>query len=217
MGKVQYQTARKNPPHLVCICPSVAAPQTNYEEYFTNGCLRTEYLEQLDLLGFGLSKIIMAHPYHTATWSIAQNANNYPQDIKVPCFMIGGWYDHNTELMPAFFEALRNASPSNVKNQHRLLLGPWAHGGNRASQMGGASQGELIFKNAEHRNDSMALLFFDYHLRNIANNWNSSPIITYYQIGYNVWSNSNEWPLAGATKLLSSTKWKIIDRFTRHQ
>ncbi|HTF03684.1 MAG TPA: CocE/NonD family hydrolase, partial [Bacteroidia bacterium] len=54
LGKVQYQTAKENPPHLVCICPVVAAPQFEYQEYFPNGCYRTEFVEQLDGLGYGM-------------------------------------------------------------------------------------------------------------------------------------------------------------------
>ena len=98
LGKVQYQTAKGNPPHLTCICPLVAGPQFEYNEYFPNGCLRTEYVQQLDGLGFGLTAGLMAHPIKDNYWNFAEDINDYPDSIQVPCFMIGGWYDHNTQL-----------------------------------------------------------------------------------------------------------------------
>jgi len=197
LGRVQFQTAEKNPPHLTCICPLVAAPQYDYTEYFPHGCLRTEYVEQLDGLGFGMSPLLMAHPVHDFTWSFVENANNYPDSIRVPCFMIGGWYDHTIEFMLPFFASIRTNSPINVRDKHRLLMGPWVHGGHGTAQVGSALQGQLSYPNAVDWDDSLALRFFDFHLRNIANSWDTSPFVTYYQMGENVWQNSATYPPAG--------------------
>jgi len=103
LGKVQFQTAKETPPNLTCICPLVAAPQFEYNEYFPNGVLRTEYVQQLDGLGFGMSPILLANPVYNTTWAFAENANYYPASINVPCLMIGGWYDHTIEQMLPFF------------------------------------------------------------------------------------------------------------------
>jgi uncharacterized protein len=198
LGKVQYQTAQKNPPHLTCICPLVAGPQFNYDEYFPNGALRTEYVQQLDGLGFGLSSTLMAHPYYDATWSIAESLNFYPDSIRVPSFMIGGWYDHNIEVMLSFFAALQTKSPLNVRDKHKLLMGPWVHGGHGTAQVGTSLQGQLNYPNSADVNDSMALEFFDFHLRTINNGWDQKPKVTYYQMGENVWQNSPSWPPANS-------------------
>ncbi len=197
LGRVQFQTATKNPPHLKCICPLVAAPTYTYNEYFPGGVLRTEYVEQLDALGFGLSPILMAHTIHDIVWTYSEYSTNYPDSILVPCFMIGGWYDHTIEQMLPFFNGLRTLSPANVRDKHRLLMGPWVHGGHGISQVGSSVQGELSYPNATHWNDSLALLFFDYHLRTISNNWNLTPFVQYYQMGENVWQNSTAWPPTG--------------------
>jgi predicted acyl esterase len=197
LGRVQFQTAQKNPPNLTCICPLVAGPQYDYTEYFPNGCLRTEYVEQLDGLGFGMSAGIMPHPIHDATWTFVENANYYPTAIKVPALMIGGWYDHTIQFMLPFFNAIQTQSPVNVRNQHRLLMGPWVHGGHGAAQVGSGVQGQLTYNNAAGWEDSLALLFFDYHLRSVANGWDTSPVVNYYQMGENTWKTSATWPPAG--------------------
>lgn len=197
LGKVQYQTAQKNPPHLTCICPLVAGPQSDYDEYFPNGALRTEYVDQLDALGFGITPTLMAHPYYDATWTFAENLNFYPDSIRVPAFMIGGWYDHNIEVMLPFFSALQIRSPLSVRDKHRLLMGPWVHGGHGTAQVGTSVQGQLNYPNSANTNDSMALLFFDFYLRGISNGWDASPKITYYQMGENLWKQCPSWPPGG--------------------
>ncbi len=201
LGRVQFQTAKTFPPHLTCICPLVAAPQYDYVEYYPNGCLRTEYIEQLSALGFGVQPLIMAHPVHDNTWTYVEGINNYPDSIAVPCYMIGGWYDHTIEFMLPFFTELQSQSPVNVRNQHRLLMGPWVHGGHGTAQVGSSLQGALSYPNAVDWDDSLALEFFDYHLRNINNNWEQTPTVQYYQMGDNTWQNSAAWPPGGAANV----------------
>ena len=195
LGRVQYQTAAKNPPHLTCICPLVAAPQYEFEEYFPNGVLRTEYVQQLDQLGYGLSKTLMAHPYYDNTWSFVEAANNYPDSIRVPCFMIGGWYDHTIEFMLPYFNQIRNSTATAVKNKHKILVGPWVHGGHGTAQVGSNVQGELNYPNSAGWNDSLAMQYFDFYLRGQNNGWDANAFVTYYQMGENKWLNSSTWPL----------------------
>lgn len=200
LGKVQYQTAKENPPHLTCICPVVAGPQFEYQEYFPNGCYRTEFVEQLDGLGYGMSQFLLGNPIHSLVWQFGvEEPNFYPDSIRVPALMIGGWYDHNTDLMIDFFDGIRTQSPPNVQNQHRLLMGPWIHGGHSSATVGTGQQGELFYTNAIGWNDSLAMVFFDYYLRGIANGWNTSPTIQYYTMGQNTWNNTPSWPPAGLT------------------
>ncbi len=197
LGKVQYQTAKTNPPHLTCINPLVGAPQFNYSEYYPGGVIRTEYVEQLDNLGYGLSTGLMQHPYKDTYWNFSETLNNYPDSIRVPCFMIGGWYDHNVELMMDFFKAITISSPSNVKDKHKIIMGPWVHGGHGTAKVGSSNIGELSYPNAMNMNDSFSLRFFDFYLRGIANAWESKPVYTYYQMGENVWTSTQTWPPTG--------------------
>lgn len=194
LGKVQYQTAKTKPPHLVCICPVVGAPQFEYQEYFPNGVIRTEYVEQLDALGYGLSTGLMQHPYYDNYWTVAESANNYPQDIQVPALMIGGWYDHNINLMLDFYKSIRTSSPVNVRDKHKLLMGPWVHGGHGAVKVGSSTQGQLSYPNALNDNDTFALRFFDFYLRNVQNSWEQTPAVTYYTLGENKWKTAQNWP-----------------------
>ncbi|MEZ4826958.1 MAG: CocE/NonD family hydrolase [Bacteroidia bacterium] len=197
LGGIQYQTAKENPPSLDCIAPLVAGSQNNYLQIFPGGAAITEHIDQLDGLGFGLSGIYYANPVRNLLWQIAESGSMYPQDIKVPAFLIGGWYDHNVELMTELFEALRTSSPAAVRDQHKFLMGPWAHGGFSTAYVGSAQQGELSFPGAAGWSDSLAMAFFDYYLRDMPNGWEQSPTVRYFQMGQNTWEGSAVWPPSG--------------------
>ncbi len=201
LGRVQFQTAKENPPHLSCICPLVAAPYYDYDEYYPNGDLRTEYVQQLNGLGFGIGPVLMQHPVKDLTWNYIENLNDYPDSIFVPTLMIGGWYDHTVEFMLPFFSAIQTQSPVNVRTKHRLLMGPWVHGGHGIAQVGTQPQGQLSYPAASHWNDSLALLHFDYYLRNINNGWDASPALQYFQMGEDAWHNCPNWPPAGSASV----------------
>lgn len=188
LGKIQYQTAKENPPHLTCCVPMVSFPQMMYQEYFPGGVYRTEYVQQLDQLGFGLSPWLLANPFYNFQWQYVETSTNYPSSIKVPMFMIGGWYDHNIDGMISFFKAIKQYS--SVASKHKLLMGPWVHGGHGSTYVGSCQQGELNFDNACQWSDSLAMRFFDYYLQNINNGWENEPVFRFYQIGDNQWLES---------------------------
>ncbi|HLP14595.1 MAG TPA: CocE/NonD family hydrolase [Flavobacteriales bacterium] len=198
LGRCQFMTAKENPPHLTCMVPQVAGPQYSYAEYYPGGVARTEYFEQLDGLGFGLSPTLLSNPVYNGLWAFTENANFYPDSIRVPTFMQGGWYDHNIEVMLEFFNAIR-ATSTGVEDQHRLLMGPWVHGGHGAAYVGSATQGELSYPAGAGWSDSLAWKFFDYHMRGIANGWDTTQFIRYFQMGDDGWKTSSVWPPAGMT------------------
>ncbi|MEI6852747.1 MAG: CocE/NonD family hydrolase [Bacteroidota bacterium] len=199
LGRIQFQTARTRPPHLLCCVPLVAGPQYSYPEYFQGGDYRTEYVQQLDALGFGVSATLLAHPTHDISWTYSEFINYYPDSINVPMLMIGGWYDHNTEVMLDFFGGIRQSSFTAVRDKHRLLMGPWTHGGHGTAGIGAPQQGALYYYDAVGWSDSLALLHFNYYLRQVSNGWNSTPYIQYFQMGENNWQNTASWPPSGVS------------------
>jgi uncharacterized protein len=208
LGVIQFQTAKHQHPNHVCAVPLVASPEFLYQSYYPNGVYRTEYVEQLDNLGYGLSTVLLANPYYNFTWQYIENQNYYPEDINVPMLMIGGWYDHATDDMLKYFEALCSESPSEVAEQHRILFGPWAHGGFGTSQVGTSTQGQLEFPEAEAWSDNKANEFFQYYLLDADNDWLGNNMkYTYFQMGEMEWESSEIWPPAG----LTSTKYYLGD------
>jgi len=170
LGKIQFETAKEQHPNHKCAVPLVAHPMTRYEDYYSGGVYRTEYVEQLDALGYGLSTFVLANQVKNTTWNFAQSASTYPASINIPFFMIGGWFDHNVDGMLDFFDRLKTQSPVAVRDKHKLLMGPWAHGGSGSASVGSATQGDWSFPGAAGMSDSLALKFFDYYLRGMTTN-----------------------------------------------
>lgn len=207
LGVIQFQTAKKHPPGLVCSVPIVASPVTSYFDYYPNGVLRKEYTDQLAALGYSTS-LILANPFYNFGWQFAENNSHYPDSIAVPCLMIGGWYDHNTVSLVDFFSGLRQQSPLAVRDQHRLLMGPWTH---NAASSAPAMVGQLSYPQAQGWSDSLSNLFFDFHLRSINNGWNATPFVNYFQMGENTWQSDSAWAPQSFTAKLYMHGNEVLD------
>lgn len=192
LGNVQFQTAKEHPPHLTCCVPIVAAPQFDYQTYYPGGVYRTEYVEQLNALGYGLSTILQANPYYNLTWQFAEDGAWYPEEIDVPFYMIGGWFDHNARQMWEIFPAMVQNEPTGI--DHRMLFGPWIHGGHGSAAPGTSQQGDLDFPAAEGWPNDKAVEFFAYHLLEQQNGWQNEPRIRYFQMGTDQWQETSDWP-----------------------
>jgi putative CocE/NonD family hydrolase len=108
--------------------------------------------------------------------------------------LISGWYDHFPDDVIRAFYDLRVKSAAAVRQQHKLLMGPWLH-----TEVGKANQGQLTYANATGVPDSTALRFFDYYLRGIQNGYDRDPAIRYYQMGTDEWRTTEDWlALSGA-------------------
>ena len=190
LGGIQYQTAREKHPNHTCAVPMVAHPQQSYDSYFYGGVLEKARLQSLDILGFGLSPVVLANPYYNLSWQIAENTTWYPQDIQIPTLQIGGWYDHNIDKMVDWYAATRSQAAANVRDKQWLLVGPWVHGGTGPAFIGSPNQGQLVYANAALRSDLMARDFFAFYLLGATNGWETTPGITYYELGKNDWNSS---------------------------
>lgn len=191
LGVIQYQTAREQHPAHICAVPLVADPQTCYQCYFYGGALEESRLATMDILGYGLSPMVLSNPYYSIAWQYVENNGWYPQEISIPTLQIGGWYDHNIDQMMSWYEATRNEAAVSVRDKQWLLVGPWVHGGTGAAYVGSSVQGELTYPDAAFRSDIMARQFFEYHLLNDANGWENTPLITYYETGLGSWGGTN--------------------------
>ncbi len=194
LGKVQFETAEEHHPAHICAVPMVASPEYNYQVYYPNGVFREEYVEQLENLGFSLYLWLSAHPYHDWQWQYVEDSTWAPGEISIPTLMIGGWYDHATEWVLKYFNGMRTQSIDSIAEQHKLMMGPWAHGSPGQQALGSLNQGALEFPEAEGASDAYAQAFFDYHLLHAYNGWPYNPPVRYFQMGESQWCDSESWP-----------------------
>lgn len=188
LGLIQFQTARHHPPHLVCIVPLVKDFKTKYGDYYYGGEFRQSHVETLTRLGFITTDLILAHPTNDVFYQVAEAGTDYPEEIAVPAFMIGGWFDHYPDDILRAFDDLATRSDPSVRAHHRLMIGPWTH-----SDIGMTDQGEMAYPEAAGVPAAAALAFLRHHLLNEANGWDATPRVRYYQLGAEEWRAAESW------------------------
>lgn len=190
LGHVQYATARQQPPHLACCVPMVATAVYRFETFYPGGALRQEYVNTLDVLGFGMKRSITGSASKNWVWRLLELSWR-PQQIHVPMLLIGGWYDIHAQEVPDDFNSLRQDGYEPVRAEHGLLMGPWCH-----SFIDRVQQGELRYPRAQHGAGREALAFFDHWLRG-SGSWDEREPVRYFQMGENEWCEVSTWPPAG--------------------
>ncbi|MFH1811913.1 MAG: CocE/NonD family hydrolase [Pseudomonadota bacterium] len=189
------------PPHLVAMVPIMCPIRTSYDQAYPGGVLRHEWMSALDVLGFGLRTTYENNPRKNWLWSLLDAA--IPSDrIAVPALVVGGWWDVNSaDTLEAFAELRLNSAPA-VRDQHRLLMGPWIHFATGGAVGEGAArpltQDEWVFMDVDRVIDRDSLAFFDLHLRGV-----SSPAEHWARVRYHHenagWQSADQWPPTGVT------------------
>jgi uncharacterized protein len=114
------------------------------------------------------------------------------EDITLPAFHIGGWYDIFSRSTSADFAAIRATG----NTQQKLLMGPWYHGPMEGwvgeHDFGMAASSALLLP------EEMQLRWFDYWLKGSENGVMDEPPVQLFVMGRNQWRTENEWPLSRA-------------------
>ncbi len=188
LGQIQFLTASEHPPHLVCAVPMIKDFKSKYSDYYYGGDYRKEHVESLVKLGFTTEQIILAHPTKDNLWIYLEKTNDYADVIEIPMLLISGWFDHYpTDVIRAFHD-LRTTSNIKIRNEHKLIFGPWLH-----MAVGEENQGILFFPEAVGIPVEASRKFFDYYLRNAKNGWILEPPTQYFEIGTNTWKTADDW------------------------
>jgi putative CocE/NonD family hydrolase len=155
-----------------------------------NSYVRTLPLRRADLAATGqrsdIFQKILDHPADDAFWR-GMSTREHIDQIHVPVFSVGGWYDCFVESDLSAFSALRRSS-----NVHRIVIGPWPHNMSVkfASVDFGKDSGAPIRR--------MQIEWFDQWLKSKDTPIMSSPPAHIFVMGANRWRDEQEWPPARA-------------------
>jgi predicted acyl esterase len=196
LGRVQFETAAEQPPHLVCCVPLVAPIGQRYEDYYEGGVLREAHVDKLDALGFGVGALVRAAPSpDAAAWRLVESLDR-TERLNVPMLFITGWYDLGTRRELDSFRALVERGGPKARDGARLLVGPWNHMG-----IDRAEQGDLSFPSAAGEPARETKQFLDFHLRGKTDNgWAARPRVRVWRINEEGWTGGDAWPPAGAER-----------------
>ncbi|MBL7134144.1 MAG: CocE/NonD family hydrolase, partial [Phycisphaerae bacterium] len=208
----QYMPAPLGSPYLKCLFPE-EGQQTNFGHLYYDGVMQLNVVFQFGLFTRGKLQtqkqphirdphylqlpLISAvdkfpdvqhvkdwfkHSRYDEYWKAYGVKEKYPQ-IKVPAFIMTGWYDNLCHEGWRHFKGFREQGGSEqARTGTKILVGPWAHGGSRSYP------GLMELK----------LRWYDFWLKGIQNGIDKEPPIKIYVMGADKWRTENEWPLARA-------------------
>ena len=117
-------------------------------------------------------------------------------DITVPAFVMGGWYDLYAPQAFDQFNGLRLHGGSAAARQSRLIMGPWPH--HLGSDLPTAPRtGDIDFGAAAVVNmNALERTWFDRWLKGNGDALADEPPLRLFVMGVNQWRDEHEWPLA---------------------
>jgi|KBSMisStaDraftv2_1062788.scaffolds.fasta_scaffold61744_1 uncharacterized protein len=135
----------------------------------------------------------LAHPSYDDYWK-KWSIEDHLEQIDVPVFHVGDWYDIFLRGTLRDYTGLRNRAGSEAsRRSQRLLLGVGGHAG------GGPKIGDLDF-GLQSRVDEDELIFrwYDSLFKNVPNGVEHEKPVKIFVLGKNIWREEEDWPLARA-------------------
>lgn len=136
----------------------------------------------------------VSHPTPDDYWQ-QLSVEDQIQEIKVPAFLIAGWYDIFNTGQLKDFEMISKAGQPEAAGT-KILIGPWNHyfSDRHIEREYGIKRSILevlpftLLKGVKE--------WYDCSLKGIMNHCENKPPVKLYVLGENVWRYENEWPLA---------------------
>ncbi len=124
-------------------------------------------------------------------WAALNLGGSYDR-FTMPVLLTGGWYDNYPAEAFRGFLGLRAQAPTDeLRDAHRLLIGPWPHGMSASTTLGELDFGE----EALEENDSTHRWLDCILHGGKASDFQEAPI-RIFVMGANRWRDEYEWPLA---------------------
>ncbi len=133
----------------------------------------------------------IAHPAYDDYWEAMDDTRLFEQ-ITVPAFNMGGWYDLYASQTFSNFNGLRLGGGSNEARQSKLVVGPWPHTLSASTQTGDVDFGEVSLVDLEAEETR----WFERWLRGVDNGIEHEAPLRLFLMGANRWRDADEWPLA---------------------
>lgn len=133
----------------------------------------------------------VAHPHFDDYWAKGSVRNRW-QDIAVPIYAVGGWYDIFAESVLDHVNAVRERSRSDETRRHlHVLMGPWGHGIGRNGKVGDLDFGRDAVVDLR----TIQAEWFDHWLKGEETGVEDWPPFRIFVMGRNQWRDESQWPL----------------------
>jgi putative CocE/NonD family hydrolase len=158
------------------------------------------------------------HPDHDEYWrfsianwpSVGEMTPGKYANVKVPTLNITGWYDQVQQDTINNYLQVVEYGPANLKDKHRLIVGPWRHNAYVRKT------GDIDFGgDADVDMKPIKLRWYDFWLKGMANGILDEPPVDIFVMGESKWRSEPKWPLGRAveTKYHLHSSGKANSRF----
>jgi len=114
------------------------------------------------------------------------------EDVDVPVCLNTGWWDRLIGTIDQYNGMVENG-PASLRDQHRLVIGPWGHDATQLSRrIGPIDYGP----DADATYEGLIARWYDYRFKGIDTGIGTEPPIRLFVLNENKWRFENEWPLA---------------------
>ncbi len=143
----------------------------------------------------------LAHPTYDDFWKASDNIAKIKASenkVDIPVLQLICWYDNACQGNVEFFNLLKEKSTDRVKNEHRLIIGPWDHSAYYNNRASCAGERDFGFENETGTALSVPMFFswFNKHLKGIGDGVNPGENqVKYFQMGENAWKEVPAWPV----------------------
>jgi len=126
----------------------------------------------------------VSHSTYDDFWKAIGIRDKYHK-IRIPVYIMGGWYDNYPGAAFTGFQRLREVGAT---DEIRVNISPTNHGGGvvRARPFPGGRVNQL----------ELAIRWLDYVIKGIDNGIKDEPPVQIFVMGINKWRGEHEWPLA---------------------
>lgn len=203
-GYAQNFLAVAHPPHLICQYMVDTGLSLFQEGYRIGGVTRPERFRSMEKVcrdpadNRRLMTEWFRHLDYDDYWR-AEDCSLHFDQMNVPCFTIGSWYDFMNQGSVASFLGRQHKGGPNSRGKQQLIIGPWLHGRlNKGSKVGDLTYpAHATWPEHEHM-----VKWFDHWLKGAANGIEADPPVRYYVMGAtgetgapgNVWRTATDWP-----------------------
>jgi putative CocE/NonD family hydrolase len=133
----------------------------------------------------------VTHSRYDALWDVP-NVRQHFDRVRTPMLLTGGWYDYYAGETFYNYLALRDGAPTvELRDSHRVLVGPWTHGVNASTVLGELDFGPEALREGDHTERWLEGLLTGASPRDIL----PAPL-RLFTMGINEWRDEWEWPLA---------------------
>lgn len=138
----------------------------------------------------------LAHPDEDDYWR-AWKIEDHHDELDIPVFNIGGWYDIFLGGTIQNFTGMReHAATPEARRGQKLLIGPWFHGIPWLANPVGQVDFGLASAGAAFDLEGMQIRWFDHWLKGEETGILDEPPVRIFVMGANEWRDEQEWPLA---------------------